>query len=379
MISFTPDSHFFTATNGLSQSAEQAFGPISENDFNITAKFSSTGAKAFAICKGVILVQPQTENSDVVNLILRPYSQPITGFNIRYFIYRGLKKSDFFSGDNVLPASTGTSDFINKVNKSFSAYYDNGNVPPFLARYMGFDPANQPVNLSLDQFFFKDSEYVDSSGQFVEKTEIAFELPMIQKGAWLGNFNFINGECGIDVVLNYGDYKLPLPNNEFLFDLTYARAKSASINLASVTDSFQKKLKKEQIFQFLDVAAYYGFHAGKGTIQLEGKKYKDQEIYDQLVSKFYSKNRLYLYIQSDRGRSYNFYGNYLVSSTDTKNLKTGTSGDALTDATYQTRGWPLLIDESTQSKGNTKNKINFICNCLLMVLQILCYMVRRLR
>lgn len=353
MTPFVPKSHFFTDPASITQSAGQAFGPVSENEFNLTAKFTSSGAQAFAICKGVVLVQPQGD--EVVNLILRPYEQPINGLNIRYFIYRGLKKSDFFSGENVLADGNEVSGFIKGINKSFAGFYKNENVPPFLAKYIGFDPTNQNANLPLDQFFFKDSEYVDNAGQFVEKAETAFELPMVAKGTSLGRF--INGECGIDVVLNYGDYQLPSPNAEFNFDLNYARAASANINLASITDEFRKKLVREQITQFLDIAAFYGFHAANGSVNINGTETKGEAIYTAAVSKFSTKNRLYLYIQSDRCRSYNFYKNYLIDNTGLESLKLGTVEATLNEVVYATNGWPLLIDEAAHTPASANNSL----------------------
>jgi hypothetical protein len=353
MTPFVPKSHFFTDPATINQSTGQAFGPVSENEFNITAKFNSTGAQAFAICKGVLLVQPQ--GGEVVNLILRPYEQPINGLNIRYFIYRGLKKSDFFNGENVLADGNEVSGFIKGINKSFAGFYKNENVPPFLAKYIGFDPTQQAATLPLDQFFFKETEYVDSAGQFVEKDETAFELPMVAKGTSLGHF--ITGECGIDVVLNYGDYQLPAPNAEFNFDLNYARAASANISLVGITDEFRKKLVREQITQFLDIAAFYGFHAANGSVNINGTETKGEAIYTTAVSKFSTKNRLYLYIQSDRCRSYNFYGNYLLNSTGSESLKLGTVENSLTDQVYGTNGWPLLIDEALRTPASTTNPL----------------------
>jgi len=353
MTPFVPKSHFFTDPATISQSAAQAFGPVSENEFNLTAKFTSSGAQAFAICKGVVLVQPQAGN--VVNLILRPYEQPINGLNIRYFIYRGLNKSDFFSGENVLADGSEVSGFIKGINKSFAGFYKNENVPPFLAKYIGFDPTNQNANLPLDQFFFKETEYVDSAGQFIEKEDTAFELPMIAKGTSLGHF--INGECGIDVVLNYGDYQLPSPNAEFNFDLNYARAASANINLASITDEFRKKLVREQITQFLDIAAFYGFHAANGSVNINGTETKGEAIYTAAASKFSTKNRLYLYIQSDRCRSYNFYKNYLINNTGLESLKLGTVEATLNEVVYATNGWPLLIDEAAHTPASANNSL----------------------
>lgn len=355
MTPFIPKSHFFTDPASINQITDQAFGPVSETQFNLTAKFNSTGGQAYAICKGVLLVQPQGVGSEVVNIILRPYEQPINGLNIRYFIYRGLKKGDFFNGENVLADGDNVSGFIKNINKSFAGFYKNENVPPFRAKYIGFDPTHQAADLPLDQFFFKDSEYVDSAGQFVEKEESAFELPMVAKGASLGHF--ITGECGIDVVLNYGDYQLPAPNAEFNFSLNYARATGASIDLNAITDEFQKKLVKEQVSQFLDIAAFYGFHVAAGAVNINGTETKGEAIYHAVVAKFSTKNKLYLYIQSDRCRSYNFYKNYLINTTGSESLKLGTVETALTEQAYQTNGWPLLIDEAPHSSAGTSNSL----------------------
>lgn len=361
---FKPNSHFFTDPNALSQVSGQAFGPAGADEFWLTTRFSVSGAKAFAICKGVVLVQPQTGSTDLVNLILRPYEQPITGFNIKYFIYRGLKKSDFFITNKVLPAATGSSDFITKVNNSFASFYNSVSpgqpLPDFLAKYIGFDPAIQDDALPLSDFFFKESEYVQSGQEFIEQGEFAFELPLIHKGASLGSF--ANGECGIDIVLNYGDYKLPSPNDEFLFDLAYARASKVKIELLAGMSNYEKKLKREQIFQFLDAAAYFGFHAmDGGAVGVNSGSMvekKGEAIYTDVVSKFFTKNRLYLYIQSDRTRSYNFYGNYTLPDS-VNDLNIGIGAAALVEKAYGVDGWPLYIDDAPRGHNESKNSLYF--------------------
>jgi hypothetical protein len=362
---FKPKSHFFTDPNLMTQIDGQEFGPKGPDVFWLTSRFTTSAAKAYAICKGVVLVQPQSASSELVNLVLRPYEQPIPGFNIKYFVYRGLKKSDFFAGDKVLAATTDTSDFINKVNNSFASFYNSVSpgepLPAFFAKFMGYDPATQADVLPLSDFFFKESEYVESGGEFVEQGEFAFELPLIDKGASLGSF--ANGEGGIDIILNYGDYKLPLPNDEFVFDLAYARAAKVKIELSTGMTDYEKKLKKEQIFQFLDAAAYFGFHAIDGgivSVNSGGVKTnkKGTAIYDDVVSKFFTKNKLYLYIQSDRTRSYNFYGNYLEAGS-VNNLKIGIGLLALAEGIYGTDGWPLYIDKASRAHNESQNSLYF--------------------
>ncbi|SDE67296.1 hypothetical protein SAMN05216464_108165 [Mucilaginibacter pineti] len=364
---FAPDSYFFIDSQSFTQSATQAFGPVPENEngFRITSKFTITGAAmAYAICSGVVCIQPQSGSTDKVNLVLRPFKQPIQGVNIKYFIYRGLNKSDFFNGDNVLTASGTTSDFINKVNANFAAFYNTvfpgQSVPPFLAKYVGFDPAHQTDTLMLDSLFFKLTSYTGDAGTETENTDNAFELPLMQQGASLGSF--ASGECGIDVVLSYGDYQLPQPNDEFVFDLAYARALEKIIDVTAETNDFKKKQIKEQIFQFLDIAAYYGFHSNDGgsvkvrTGSTAATK-KGEQVYTDLLQGFYTRNNLYLYIQSDRTRSYNFYENYGMSDTDDNSLLWGYAETSLTPRTYDTAGWPLIIDNHAQAHNNTSNPV----------------------
>ncbi|OIV42236.1 hypothetical protein [Flavobacterium johnsoniae] len=368
-------SHFFIESGGLTQSQEQAFGPVSSTQFNLTSSFSLDAAKkAYSICKGVVLIQPQTGNPNKVNLILRPYKQPFPGLNIKYFIYRGLKKSDFFTGDTdpLVIKNEGTySDFIDKINTDFKAFHEgrkvkNGEtvteipVPPFKASYIGFD-LTTPDSTLLSNVFFKESEFEDKNGTVEEKDP--YELPMIDIGKSLGDFD--QGECGIDVVLNYGDYKNNLTNDEFVFDLGYARKTAAKIIADGATD-YKKKLQREQTTQFIDIAAFYGLFVPENSVDVvsAGTKTskKGTEIFNSIINSFYTKNNWYVYIQSDRTRSYDFYGKYKLGES-AENLKTGLLEDPatkvvpMTAETYGTFGWPVLINNQSQANTVTKNNL----------------------
>uniref|UniRef100_UPI0005527153 hypothetical protein n=1 Tax=Flavobacterium daejeonense TaxID=350893 RepID=UPI0005527153 len=158
------ETHFFIETGGFPiQLEEQSFGPKSATNFRVTSSFNLTEPKkAFAICKGVVLVQPQTGagNEEKVNLILRPYSQPFPGLNVKYFLYRGLQRSDFFTTDSapkIIDSTTTTSDFIKKINEDFHAFHDGrkdeqGNaipVPDFTAKFIGYDESLTDLSIPL--------------------------------------------------------------------------------------------------------------------------------------------------------------------------------------------------------------------------------------
>ncbi|UTN03974.1 hypothetical protein L0669_21950 [Flavobacterium bizetiae] len=364
-------SHFFIESGGLTQSKEQAFGPVSSDQFNLTSSFSlASSKKAYSICKGVVLIQPQTGNSNKVNLILRPYKQPFPGLNIKYFIYRGLQKSDFFINDTdpLVIKNEGTySDFIDKINKDFLAFHEgrkvkNGEtiteilVPPFKASYIGYD-LKFPDSTLLSDVFFKESQFEDKNGTVEEKDP--FELPMIDMGKSLGNF--AEGESGIDVVLNYGDYKNNLTNGEFVFDLGYARQATAKIITIGTTD-YKKKLEREQSTQFVDIAAFYGAFSNEGKIEIttssgDTVSKTGTTIYSDLLYNFFNKNKVYLYIQSNRHRSYNFYNNYKLSETNDNDIKIGTSAN-LIETKYGNLNWPVLIFENSQTNSNDHNDIS---------------------
>jgi len=379
-------SHFFVESGGLTQSKEQAFGPVSSTQFNLTSKFNlDTAKKAYSICKGVVLIQPQTDNPNKVNLILRPYKQPFPGLNIKYFIYRGLRKSDFFTNDSeplVIKNEGEYSDFIDKINKDFKAFHEgrkvkNGEtvteipVPPFTAAYIGYD-LTAPDSTLLSNLFFKESEFEDKNGTLKEKDP--FELPMIDMGKSLGNF--AEGECGIDVVLNYGDYKNNLTNGEFVFDLGYARKADAKIIADGSTD-YKKKLQREQSTQFVDVTAFFGAFSNEGKIEIttslgETISKTGTTIYSDLLSNFFNKNKVYLYIQSNRHRSYNFYNNYKLSETNDNNIKIGTS-DNLIETKYGNLNWPVLIFENNQTNSNDHNVISIELTTSLVYEEIALY------
>lgn len=367
-------SHFFTESGGFTQSPAQSFGPASATQFNLTSKFSvATPQKAYSICKGVVLVQPQAGNPNKVNLILRPYKQPFPGLNVKYFIYRGLQRSDFFTNatvDPLIKTDGVVSDFITKINIDFDAFHGGRKAadgvtdlapPPFAAKFIGYDESITDLTIPLSAFFFKESEFVSANGTFKEND--AFELPMIDIGKSLGSF--AEGECGIDVVLNYGDYKHNFDNSEFLFNLDYARKTEAKIILSG-TD-INKKLLREQSTQFIDIAAFYGLFVPKESVSITTAgtltEKKGTAIFDTIISKFATKNNWYVYIQSDRTRSYDFYGNYKINPPGVNNLKTGLLEDPttkivpMTETQYGTFDWPVLINTQQQATSVTTNNL----------------------
>lgn len=327
-----PEPHFYIDSN-VNFTTITNFGVKSPAEFNTTTVISFPGVcKVYAICKGQVFLQPMSGagNEEKVNIILRPFKQPINGLAIKYFIYRGLRKSDFFAEGKLVATSQTESKLVDRVNTEFDNFYKNRTDKPaaFLASFIGYrepDDTAQNEGDLLDQYFFKISE--------TETDKVSFELPMVNRGDLLG---YAEASLGIDVILNEGDFFMEDDPNPFQLNLKFARAKEHKLSTSTYTE-YRKKLVRESASMFIDIAAFYGLHAQGG-----GKVYTNAStdpiktatgIYN-LIANYQTKNTTYLYIQSNRQRSYDFYGNYQYSETDTTNIKVGTDANNLTKETF---------------------------------------------
>jgi hypothetical protein len=218
-------SHLFLEGGSFTQTQSQVFGPVSTQQFRTTAKLSVTGTKkVYAICAGQIFVQPQTGNSNKVNLILRPFRQPIKSLPIKFFIYRGFEKSDFINTGDFTLAPKSTSGMMDLLRSGYENFYadDTDGAPAFSAGFIGFPEniATQPADDLILKYFFKISKVIDeTTGE--EDPATAYELPLIPRGTHLGT---VSGEIGLDMILDYGTYYREYNQEPFRLDLAFARA-----------------------------------------------------------------------------------------------------------------------------------------------------------
>lgn len=331
-------SHFFLQDGDFTQSEAQAFGVIDENTFRTSAKVTPNGEKQiFTICQGQVLLQPQEGNAEKVNVIFHPFKQPITGLSIKYFIYRGLRKSDFINGNEVAPVDT--TGFTQFIWDEFNKFHGENDDPPiFTAASIGYSLDFEETKLIDDIFFPKKSN-----------EENSYNLPIIPRGTHLGK---ITEDIGIDVILDYGSYTSLSPlDNAFPLNLSFVRAAEGMINLDANDSDFKKKLLQECCTQFIDIAAFYGLHAnGAGEIFKAGVENPITEVGEiyNLLDGFFTKNRTYLYIQGDRRRSYNFYGNYIHPENDAVNLKIATADNNIEELAYEQDAWPIYTIDTPE-------------------------------
>ncbi|MBP2616435.1 hypothetical protein [Chryseobacterium jejuense] len=335
-----PESFFFLEKGKtFSQSPAEKFG-ANGTVFRTTSKINGYTGKVYTICQGQVFLQPCGDGSTKVNAILKPFNQPIKGLAIKYIVYRGLNRSDFFQGD-LITSGTPTA-FVDIIKKEFTGLYNmlGITVPPFTAQHIGYPSGtSQSPDDLIDDYFLKISK-VQTTGTTTTEvdTKKAFELPMIPRGTHLGN---VTGSVGIDIVLNEGDYTVANDPSPFQLNLAFARSADHVLDQAIGNTAFKKKLIRETATQFLDIAAFYGLHTqGKGKIHMSDNSVLQtvEEIASQ-ISGFKTADTTYLYIQGSRQRSYNFYGNQNLEGS-TQNIKIGSTTANLSLEQFEA-GWPV--------------------------------------
>jgi hypothetical protein len=350
---YGPTSHFFVdesklATIVSANYTADAFGPVTGSattKYRTTSKIRAIGTdpvKVFAICDGQVLMQPCFENGVIdttkVNLILKP-STSYNPLKIKYFIYRGIRKEDIMDVDNNLKAEsndTNQPSFLAKLWFQFKNFYtDVDNTAPtvFPASLIGYEP-NVTETTLIENVFTK------------KETTAVYQLPLCSEGEHLGNFT---GEIGLDIVLDHGDYQLQNQEELFKFDLKFARKKEHIFDTATIPSSTAVKIKryKEYIHQFMDAAAFWGSHIECGAIKTiatdaatdvaikKGLK-TNEDVFTKIVNKYQTQNKIYLYIQGENNRSYNYY--------DATRKVFGFSPTGQLNQT-EISGWPIIIEE----------------------------------
>lgn len=334
-----PRSHFFTETS-VTQDQTQAYGPVDgdeANKYRVTSLFKhpTKDPRAFAVVNGIVMVQREAGNNNVVNLILKPYKQPMLGFTpVRYFIYRGIKLKDILkdetpANEKLVRDQAGASEWIDKLWQIHIDQNDTGT--PFETKALGYDPDIQTGADLLDKYFYR--------------SDPAFQLPFVEKGQHMGDF-FADGgsaEFGFEIVLEEGDFQL---------DLDYVRKSKHEVDVSGMasgtpTEKLNLRLKREEILRYIDPAAFFGMHnSDGGNLEIDdGAGTKDKltgaDIYDQVIKKFHTKNALYVDIRNENGLSYNFYNKYDLGSGNS--LALGNAPGSIADHPYATHSWPILI------------------------------------
>ncbi len=358
--------HFFTDFDLLSaQTASQAYGPAGNNgtddEYRVTSLHQTNAqAKAYAVCDGIICAQVDANNSNLLNIILKPMQQPPLNFvPIKYYIYKGIEKSSLINGAVIDYTSTlKVVQSIKESQDAFNISYDKANNNPVgttqtiaSSNALGIQytaTAASPDTVldtdSIDVLFYKESDY---------------QLPLVRAGWSIGLFN--TTLLGFEVILDSIYYE-PILERARYFDGAGAKHTIKVPQLQSTptqAETFEHWHDKEVILNFMDPAAFYGSMYGitieaTNSSSTKGKK-SGNELYDDLLTTFYNRNRTYIDIRNERNHSIDYYNNYgrdiQIAFDDTSSLQT---------ISYYRADWPILIVENNAlPTSSTDESVNY--------------------
>lgn len=265
-----------------------------------------------------MLIQPSTDNNKI-NIIIKPSTNNYSPLKIKYFIYRGINKADYFT-NNVLNQPD--------VNKPIT-------VTKLWTTLLALNGLTSPSG----NIFPLDYVY-DFAASGTKLIDDAFQKSLVSciEGDYIGNFN---NEVGLDIVLDHGDYTLENQEILFNFNLDFARAQEFIFDTDTLLDNVKKKRYRENIHQFLDAAAFWGSHINCGTIKLKNNVTTINSVTDvsEILKKYQTGNKLYIYLQ-ENNRSFNYYDS-------TRKI----FGFTTTGENNETDGWPILIKEANSNKN----------------------------
>ncbi len=356
--------YFFTELDKLNNQNTsgngEAYGPTSaasgKDRFRITSTHKvSMDAEVIAVCKGTILVQEQIGSSDLVNIILKPFQQPPFEFpKIKYFIYRGVKKSSLANGVDI--AAKITNDLTNSLWTDYNKFYNNATdqAPPNELLGLGMNTANAP---------YRATDLMD--GLFC-LTGADHQLPTVQAGWRIATFDH-TVDIGFEIMFE-----------SLCFEPTLELARKADniIEVTTLTGSptqavfFEHWHDKEDILNYIDPCAFWGsFYTKNLTVKLSNNsidKKKEEALYTDVLSLYKNKNKCYLDIRNEFNFSLNYFKNYGTSATNnTTNIKLGKGSNTITAIDYYTNGWPILIIDNTgfSSTSNHYQEISLHLPC----------------
>jgi hypothetical protein len=343
------DFYFFTDIDKLGiQTSSEAYGPLpgsaAADTFRTTSLHTaSSSPKAYAVCGGLVLAQATPDNN-LINLILKPAVAFRSRWGpIDYIIYKGIIKTDIFSGNEIALNTNDLTKSIHQSQQQYNKKYDEANNNP--AGTTTDKPAKEILGIHLDHNVLPDNATINT---FFLKND-PYTIPVVQAGWHIGTFG--NQKFGIEIISERFGFEARL---EVSRNLEHIITVAKNTNASTYSDIYAERYKKEYALIFTDPCAFFGDFFSKGiqVIDSSGQKglRRKNNLYNDLIFKFFNKNITYIDIRDERNFSFNFYGNY------GNNIRIN-FGQGQQPTDYYRESWPLLrIQNAELRQGNTQEK-----------------------
>ncbi|MCD4779655.1 MAG: hypothetical protein K8S27_03785 [Candidatus Omnitrophica bacterium] len=323
---------FFVETDYLDpQTDDQAFGPIlsaETTSFRLGSLHTvSADSKAFAVTSGQLIAQ--SIDAALVTLVLKPYSQ-IKGLPpIQYFVYRGIRRSSLIdsASDNI--ASRTNNDLTRSIWDSADAI--SSSVAEVTGQAANIEPGESILGLGTLPAM------VELVNQLFEQSDATY--PTVKAGWHIGDF--ATGTIGFEVVLDHLGTPLTLADVQQVDPILEVPENALTANDAA---AFARRHAMDRVLHSIDPVAFFGAYGRAIRVFRNGaaEYLGDQGGYDEILSKYVSKHRVYLYLFDEFNRSFDLDESY--PSSVTLALGSGVTGQSVPTRSH---GWPIFYVEQS--------------------------------
>lgn len=340
---------FFTneASMSANQSSTECFGPIADLDnnerYNLENRFEVvTGAPVFAITKGLLIAVANTQNAELLNLILLPINNTTAGFPARFFVYRGIQKNSLITSTGSIPLAD-NSWASNNILSIIKGLQDKKNTeegtPGVIATSdsLGFHLSTLPDQTFMESLFFNNN--------------VDFQPLIVEAGCQIGKYLGGGNTAGIQIILNKVGNEPTLQvikQTSHIFSIPKVNLNDPSLTSKQQMElSFKNRYQKEFILNYVDLAAFYGVCKNQG-ITVVGMS-------DSGFNRFYNKNTIYIDIRDDYGFSFNHFFKFQDSIWTAINPSGNSPNHTEYIETDYYSNWPILQIRNIQFTGITSH------------------------
>ncbi|MCR8560438.1 hypothetical protein KXD93_22480 [Mucilaginibacter sp. BJC16-A38] len=342
--------YFFADIGALDSQSDFQFGPtentsiagVEYEQFLVTSRHTGQNdLDAVAICRGQIIVQEQTDNQSLLNILLKPIDNlPFVFPGIKYYLYKGIKKSSLVASNDTDIAQRDSNDLINSI----WAFFDKRNYTT--------NPTKELLGLndSIDSLI----DTIDLDDIF-ESSSLDVQFWSVQPGNKIGKFD--KDAIGFEIITNslLHKPKLAVLRNAS----TFIQVQTLS-STPTQKDFFEHWHKKEAILGFIDPCSLFSeFYNKEISVFVDGvvNKWQGDDINQNLLLKFANKGLCYLDIRNEFNNSINYLKNYGPSSVDnTTNIQIKKNEElGFYNINYYSNGWPILVIDKNNFNESLRN------------------------
>jgi hypothetical protein len=342
--------HFFTGINSIQndQTVLQAYGKMADEGnferYNLENKFTvSALSPAYAVTKSLIFAVSDAANASLINIALLPINSYTSGFPIKFFLYRGIRKDSLMNSNNkILIADTSWLDGNNILTLINNQYSKISGVPvtsPVVSSdSLGYNLSSSNDTTLLEKIFFDNND--------------SFHPLIVEAGCHIGKFAGASTLAGVEVLFDVigSEPKLSLlRSSSHILKVDKLVINPSLSEKDQLILKFNNRFKKEEVLNYLDITAFYGNVRNRG-LNIEGTI-----LDNNFLARFFNRHSVYIDLRDNRGFSYNhFFRENDILKIGFYSPDTNIADPVFEDVGYYSN-WPILKLDNKVFNTNKNN------------------------